>query len=395
MGAHFRFVHCADLHLGSRFRGIELSDPVEAERMRRSIFESFSRIVDRAVSDADAMIISGDSFDETTITPMTRMFLVDELRRFGKPVFMVKGNHDPLTNWDDAIPYPDNVHLFGTDPENIPIPGIDGAEVVGVSFNGWKEERNLPSMMHGTPGLFSIGCVHCDVDSIDSEYSYSPCRSTDLLGRGIDYWALGHIHKRSLMRRDPYVVYPGNIQGRHFKESGEKGAYLVTVRDGHVSDVEFFATQSIVWMDITMDITDMETLEDIVSFLESQSVRGNLLRITFKGSGSLDKLIREGGRDLTRILSKRNSCSIASIEVDTAPIMDLDSFVGRKDLVGMILSECGALEGLDRDGKLSIVLQNPVLKAFADDIGDISDESLASIILDAKTDLASRMGVRE
>ena len=73
MGAHFRFVHCADLHLGSRFKGVSVRDPAMGERMTESVFESFGRIVDLARSEkADFMVIAGDAFDESTITPATR-----------------------------------------------------------------------------------------------------------------------------------------------------------------------------------------------------------------------------------------------------------------------------------------------------------------------------------
>ena len=244
MGAHFRFVHCADLHLGSRFKGVSVRDPAMGERMTESVFESFGRIVDLARSEkADFMVIAGDAFDESTITPATRHRFASELGRLGIPCFIARGNHDPHTSWESSIPYPDNVHEFGTEPEYIELEGLDGVEIVGASFADWHEERNLPSMVRGSPDRFTVACMHCDVDTAGAQYDYSPCRLSDMVGRGVDYWAIGHIHKRAVLSEDPYVVYPGNIQGRKISESGEKGCYLVTVDDGRVSELRFVPTQ--------------------------------------------------------------------------------------------------------------------------------------------------------
>ena len=61
-----------------------------------------------------------------------------------------------------------------------------------------------------------------------------PCTLADLRAREYHYWALGHIHSReTLCRDDPWVVFPGNLQGRHARETGPKGCMLVTVDDRH------------------------------------------------------------------------------------------------------------------------------------------------------------------
>lgn len=391
MGAQFRFVHCADLHLGARFKGVARADPEEAARMTRTVFESFSRIVDTAVREgADAMFVSGDAFDEDTITPRTRMFLCDELRRAGMPVFVVRGNHDPRTSWESSIPYPGNVHEFGTEPERVDIPGVDGAEAIGASFADWHDSRNLPSMMTGSPDRFTVACVHCDVDNPGAEYQYSPCSLSDMRGRGVDYWALGHIHKRQVLSTDPWVVYPGNIQGRSFRETGEKGAYLVDVRDGRVADARFFATQGMVWHDESVDITD-RTIDAVADELAQRITKGSIARVTFTGSGELDGMVRSAADDIARLLSGKLGCAISEVVAETSPAIDLEARRGGKDMVSAVLASGDSLRAAGRDAILGAISMNAMARDRMDFYRSMSDDDLAGIVDSAVKSLVSRM----
>ncbi len=391
MGANFRFVHCADLHLGSRFRGVSEVDPDSAERMRDSVFESFSRIVDRALeSKADAMFIAGDAFDEGTITPKTRMFLAEELERAGIPVYMAKGNHDPWTSWESSIPFPDNVHVFGSEPERIDIPDVEGAEAVGVSFANWHEERNLPSMLSGTPGKFSVACVHCDVDRASPDFDYSPCKLSDLKGRGIDYWAIGHIHKRAVLSTDPWVVYPGNIQGRSFKECGEKGAYLVDVKDGRVSEAMFFPTQGIVWYDEAIDITG-RTLYDVIGEAKNTIVPGSVARLTFVGSGEMDEMLRKDLSSVAKMLEHQLKITVSETDVQTTPAIDIDARRSGNDMTGTLIRAADSIKGSGREKILEIIASNPMMKENMSLFECMDDEKLCELVDESLGDILSRM----
>ncbi len=394
MGPNFTFVHCADLHLGARFKGMSDTDPKEAERMTRTVFESFSRIVDLALSEkADAMFIAGDAFDEETITPRTRMFLADELKRVGIPVFMVRGNHDPVTSWEESIPFPPNVHVFGTEPEAVGIPGVEGAEVVGASFEHWAEPRNLPSMLRGTPGKFTVACVHCDVGGTSKDYKYSPCTLTDLSGRGVDYWALGHIHKRAVLSQDPWAIYPGNIQGRSFKETGEKGAYVVRVVDGVVREAEFVPTQGRVWYDETVDITG-KAMNDVIGELSERISPGSIARLTFVGRGELDSMLRRESADLAKLLSSRLCCRISGIEVRSTPDVDIDARRGSGDMVGLLISAGDSLKDSGKEGILQAVAANPRAMLDLDILRALSEDELKDLVDEALKTVISRMGVK-
>ena len=392
MGAHFRFVHCADLHLGSRFRGVSSRDRDAGERMTESVFGSFSRIVDTAVSEgADFMVIAGDAFDESTITPATRHRFVTELARLGIPCFIARGNHDPHTDWEASIPYPPNVHEFGTEPEYIELDGLDGVEIVGASFADWHEERNLPSLVRGTPGKFTVACMHCDVDSVGSQYDYSPCRLSDLAGRGVDYWAIGHVHKRAVVSENPYVVYPGNIQGRKITESGEKGCYLVTVDGGRVSELRFVPTQGIVWRDLEVDISG-KGMEEVIAELRGKVSQGDIVRVRFTGFGEMDGMLRLHTRENAEYLSKVLGCTVCDIVVSTAPGIDMEARAEGADMAAKVIA-CGRqLTGAGRDAILSVILRNPIASRHRDHFESMTDEQLSALVDRASGMLVARMG---
>ena len=366
-------------------------DQAMGERMTESVFESFGRIVDLAKSEGvDFMVVAGDAFDESTITPATRHRFASELRRLGVPCFIARGNHDPHTSWESSIPYPDNVHEFGTEPEYIELEGLDGVEIVGVSFEDWHEERNLPSMVRGSPDKFTIACMHCDVDSAGAQYDYSPCRLTDMLGRGVDYWAIGHVHKRAVLCEDPYVVYPGNIQGRKITESGEKGCYLVTVDDGRVSELRFVPTQGMVWRDVLVDISG-KSMDGVISEVRGEVAAGDVVRITFTGSGELDSMLRLHTAENEEYLSKVLGCTVCGLVLETTPDIDMDARASGSDMTAKVIAAGRSMASSDRDAIISVITSNPIAARHRDYFESLPDERLSELAEAATGFLVARL----
>jgi DNA repair exonuclease SbcCD nuclease subunit len=283
----FKFIHCADIHLGSRFKGVETEDAAEMLRMREAPAKSLRKIIDLALSEkASFIVISGDLFEKTA-QPSDRKFFCEEAARAKIPIFISKGNHDVERPWDSAMPYPSNVRVFPAEPESIFLKANSTeVEVVGISFSGKRENRNIVSMLSGTPGKFTVACVHCYVEEIGEGHPTAVCSMQDFLGKNVDYWALGHVHRRVVIREHPHAVYPGNAQGRNGKETGPKGAYVVEVSDGKVSKMTFAETQRIQWRNLRADVTDL-SFERLRSELSKVFSPGDILSISFRGSGAL------------------------------------------------------------------------------------------------------------
>ncbi|AMK13768.1 DNA double-strand break repair protein Mre11 [methanogenic archaeon mixed culture ISO4-G1] len=389
MRGAFRFIHCADLHLGARFKGLDIKDRNLAERLRDSVMESFERIVDRAIGEkVEALVISGDLYDDGNELPSTRLWFSEQLSRLDIPVFICRGNHDSSTSWDDCINYPPNVHEFGTEPERIGI--TEDVEILGCSYSTQHETRNLAKLMDGDPSKFTIACIHCDIDTVSEGYPYAPCSLSDTVGRSVDYWALGHIHKRNMVSTSPHVVYPGNIQGRSFKETGEKGAYLVTVESGRVASCEFFATQRYVWNDLTVDITGKD-LSAVTQGMRQDIGPKSICRLTFVGQGPLDTMLRKDHDNVSKAISSSTGCIVSDIVVHTIPEIDIEARSKANDMGSAIIMSGRHLSEKSKEEILKILFENKQMLPFRDEIMRMSEEDVRALVDDAVKCTLARM----
>lgn len=236
----FRFIHAADLHLGSPFQGLALKDADLAELFVEASRKAFSALVDEAVErKVDFFIVAGDVYDGDWKDNKIGLFFnreVARLDRAGIPVFLLKGNHDAESVITRTITLPKNVSEFPTAK-----PGTFRLENLKVALHGQgfaerSANENL-ALAYPRPeaGWFNIGVLHTSLTGREPHAPYAPCSVEDLRSRGYDYWALGHVHDFEIVAQDPLVVFPGNLQGRSIRETGAKGAVLVTVEDGRIA----------------------------------------------------------------------------------------------------------------------------------------------------------------
>jgi len=384
MMSDVKFTHCADLHLGSRFAGVSDDDPQLGKRLRESIFDSFGRIIDCSLQeDVDFMVISGDIYDEKNESASTRQRFAEELRRFGKPCFICLGNHDYKQSQRESIPYPDNVHVFPTECERIDH-DVRGnvIEIIGRSFPSRHFKGDLTEGFSGSNNRFTIGVVHCDLDAgRDSEYA--PCRSSDLVGRNIDYWALGHIHERKIANECPHIVYPGNIQGRSSKEDGEKGAYIVTIRDDRVFNLEFISTQKVIWKNVKLDITG-KTLTSLNDELRSKVPKGSIVRLEIIGRGDLNRELRRD-RDLTNQFERTTESIITSVSLRTRPNLELNE--GNQNFMTMAFFETKCLDDLSKDEIIEVICSTKASERIRDVFQSMDLDELRGLVFNARMQL--------
>jgi DNA repair exonuclease SbcCD nuclease subunit len=155
---------------------------------------------------------------------------MEKLHEAGIPVYITYGNHDHLSgNWT-RFELPPNVHEFSGEVEEVSLT-VRGQDVVihGFSYPNRhvKEEMVSKYPTASDNQSFHIGLLHGSLAGNNTHAVYSPFTLSDLQSKHYDYWALGHIHLRQQLSDNPPIVYPGNIQGRHRNESGEKGFYEV------------------------------------------------------------------------------------------------------------------------------------------------------------------------
>jgi DNA repair exonuclease SbcCD nuclease subunit len=268
----FRFLHAADIHLDSPLRGLRARSEEAARLFAAASRKAFSNLVDAAIAQETAfVIIAGDLYDGDWKDYATGQFFVREAARAGRAgikLFLIRGNHDAASEISRALPLPECVHRFSARKvESVEIADL-GVVLHGRSF----AQRHVPDNMAGEfpaarPGWYNIGVLHTSLTGRDGHDVYAPCSLDDLLRVGYQYWALGHIHAREVVHADPPVVFPGNLQGRHARETGPKGATLVTVDNSGATKLEALDLDAARWEVPSVDIAglaDEPALHDAV-----------------------------------------------------------------------------------------------------------------------------------
>ncbi|MGH8254653.1 MAG: metallophosphoesterase family protein [Steroidobacteraceae bacterium] len=265
----FRFIHTADIHLDSPLRGLPEHDGQMAERIRRATRGAFESLVGTAIDEGvDFVVIAGDLYDGDWRDYRTGLFFVAQMGRLRQadiPVFLLYGNHDAESAITKRLHLPDNVRVFGArKPETLLLESLSVA-LHGQSFGTRAVMENLAAGYPAPrPGRFNVGVLHTALGGRPGHEPYAPCSLDELVNKGYDYWALGHVHHGEILHERPHVVFPGNLQGRHIREIGEKGACLVTVEDGQVADVARRAVDVVRWAQVTIDVSSCADLGSVV-----------------------------------------------------------------------------------------------------------------------------------
>jgi DNA repair exonuclease SbcCD nuclease subunit len=234
-----RFLHAADAHLDSPLRGLDDYEGAPIEALRGATRRAFTALIQLALLErVDFVIIAGDLYDGDWRDYNTGLFFINcvrELDRAAIPVVLLTGNHDADSRITARLTLPDNVHLLPTAQPGTKRFDHLRVAVHGQGFARQSEKRNL-ALEYPSPvtGFFNIGVLHTALDGREGHAPYAPCKIDDLVARGYDYWALGHIHKRESVNgnRHPRIEFPGNLQGRHVREVGATGEPLLSVRPG-------------------------------------------------------------------------------------------------------------------------------------------------------------------
>lgn len=267
---NFTFLHCADLHLGSPLRGLSLKDETIAKRFAHASRDAFSDLITRAITERVAFVlISGDVYDGEWRDTAIGLFFARELSRLFReqiPVFIIHGNHDAKNVVTNDITLPDNVTTFPVKIAKTHKLETLNVAIHGRSFKEREETENwAPHYPEPVNGFFNIGMLHTSCDGKPGHASYAPCTAQDLIAKGYDYWALGHVHQFEVLNENPHIVYPGNLQGRSIRECGPKGAVFVDVQDGRVSELRRVITDHARWAELVLDVSEHEDRDSLLS----------------------------------------------------------------------------------------------------------------------------------
>lgn len=358
--ASFAFLHAADLHLDSPLRGLADDPDAPAERIRRATRSALEGLVALALRERVALVLlAGDLFDGDWPDWRSGGFLAGQLRRLtaaGITVAAIRGNHDAAAGSTLSLPALPGFTLLREDrPETLTLPAL-GTALHGQGFATAAVTTNLAAgYPPAVPGLLNIGLLHSCVED-GAHARYAPCSLAQLRDHGYDYWALGHVHARRVLSQDPWIVFPGNIQGRDVGETGAKGATLVRVVDGRVAAVEHRVLDVVRWDHATVGLADAADEEAALARVRAaaeaslQAADGRLLalRLTLRGATPAHAaLARDPAGTRARVALALSALAgpellwLESVRLDTAPAADAAGLLARSDALGALARSLG------------------------------------------------------
>ncbi len=285
-----KFVHAADLHLDSPLAGLSRYEGAPVEQIRGATRRALENLVKLCLAErAELLVIAGDLYDGDWRDYSTGLFFskqMSALRAGNVQVVWIRGNHDAASKLTAHLQLPENVReLSHKKPESFLLEGL-GVAVHGQGFETRDVSHDLSSRYpEPKRSLFNIGLLHTALEGRDGHAPYAPCRLTALVDRGYDYFALGHVHTREVLSQEPWIVFPGNLQGRHARETGVKGATLVTVEGERVRAVEHRALDEVRWHVAEAEVSGEHSLDGVL-----ERVREALSRAVLAGEGRLSAI---------------------------------------------------------------------------------------------------------
>ena len=373
----FRFLHAADLHIDSPLRGLSRYELAPAEAIRGATRRALVNLVDLAIAERVAFVLlAGDLYDSNWRDYNTAIFVAGQLGRLGAhgiAVFAIGGNHDAASSVARGLLPPPNLHVFAAGAPGSERIAAHSVAIHGQSF-GERHEANNLALGFPPPlaGCFNIGLLHTSLDGRPGHAPYAPCSVEDLRSRGYDYWALGHVHQRETVSREPWIVFPGCIQGRHIRERGPKGCTLVEVEERHVVRVTHRVLDVVRWELCSVSLDDVRDYPALVGRLRealreaTAASAGRLLalRVRIEGRSALaDELLAcsvQLQADLRAIVLElaAEQVWIEKVELAVQPLPSLD---GGGELGEALAGLVTQLLAAERDGELLAELEGLIL----------------------------------
>jgi len=357
-----KILHAADLHIDSPLGGLTAYEGAPVDEIRGATRRATENLIQAALDhEVSLVVLAGDIFDGDWPDYGTGLFWNEQLGRLhdaGIPVVSVAGNHDAQSQISRNLQLPPNVTQLSTSkPQTVTFAELE-VEVIGQGYVTRDVSTDLTEAYpDGDPNLFSIGLLHTGLNGRPGHANYAPTSVQALRSKGYQYWALGHVHTREVVHEDPWIVFPGNTQGRHARETGAKGATLLTVEGGAVAAVDHLVLDDVRWDLCAIDATQCASADDVRSAVAERfsaiatDADGRLaaVRVEIAGSSPAHKDLwanRQGFEaDIRSLANSSGRLWVEKVKVSTTRPVDLAA-ARDDDAVGALAQR---IEGLRDD----------------------------------------------
>ena len=350
-----KFIHCADVHLDTPLQGLAQYPGAPVNEIRNATRRAFEKVLSAAIAEkVDFLVIAGDLYDTGLKSFESALFFNKQmvnLHDAGIGVYLIYGNHDAASKLTRQLRPPGNVQVFRASEPHTILDDNLGVALHGQSFPTPEVVDDLAANYPAPlSDFFNIGVLHTNLTGYSEHANYAPCSLEELKNKGYQYWALGHVHNRHILCRDPYIVYPGNIQGRHGKEQGEKSSELVTVSETGSVSIQQIPTSVVPWSEVEVDASGCATADDVYDKLRTElqalfpstNDRVSAIRVKISGASEAhDELSRDPDEVRNQAISIANECGndllwVERVQLATLPRLSREGLLDRDTPVGEI-----------------------------------------------------------
>jgi DNA repair exonuclease SbcCD nuclease subunit len=368
----FSFVHAADLHLDSPLRGLSRYEGAPVSEVRGATRRALENLVQLCLEEnARLLLLAGDLYDGEWRDYSTGLFFghqMARLRETGTRVVWIRGNHDAQSKLTRHLALGEHcIELGPKRPESQVFEDLSVA-VHGQGFATAAVTEDLSaSYPEPVRGLLNIGLLHTALSGRPGHAPYAPTDVRALIARGYDYWALGHVHQREVVHQAPHIVFPGNLQARHVRETGAKGATVVRVENGAIASLEHRSLDVVRFAQLDVSAEAASSLADLADLAKANFSRalaaaeGRLLAIRVRIVGRSHahaELSADLERTRAQIQSAANDLAGGDVWIEDVRLhselpLDLPSLRRRDDAIGHLLT---AIERSMNDPETALLL---------------------------------------
>lgn len=362
--AEIRYIHAADLHLDAAYAGLSHvnASPALIRLIQESTFIALERLVRLCEEQRpDFLVLAGDIYNREDASIKAQLKLREACKRLDAldiPVYIAHGNRDPFSSGFQSLKFPPNVHIFSAEaPNSFEFRGTGNkrALIHGISHAQDPETRNLSALFQRKAGdaAFQLAVLHCSVENVAQNDNIAPCALSDLKNTGMDAWALGHVHDRTMLCEKPFIAYPGNSQGLCLSETGDRGCLLVRAikeENGWRCSPEFHSLAPVLWQKLHLNLDHFAAPNELENLLEklliekladvAPSVSAIIASLSISGRTSLNTWLRKDERlaDMRALFNNHSSArlmlALNDIELETRDEENWQEYMAREDLLG-------------------------------------------------------------
>ncbi|MDA1275510.1 MAG: DNA repair exonuclease [Verrucomicrobia bacterium] len=300
------FLHTADWQMGMRAESVGKM----AERVREERLAAAQRVVQAARDhNAEMLLLTGDVFEDNAVDRLLVRKVGEVLRRFPGPVYVISGNHDPLSPgsvWEHSVwKEAGNITVF---TKNEPLE-LNTCVLFPCPLREKYSSKDPTAWINAHDATKpAIALAHGNVEGIPSGEPDYPIPRDAATRRGLDYLALGHWH--SFARYDDpngecRMAYSGTHETTKFGERDSGNTILVEIsRRGAPPTLTSIRTGGLDWRTIEHSVAQLSSLESLVQQLTEIAQPGSTL-IRMHLDGILFPEDRDALKRLDEILTSR------------------------------------------------------------------------------------------